>query len=207
MEKKLIDKSCAAFSAELASPAPVPGGGGAAALLGALSAALCAMAATLSRSRAKEPAVAALQRIAERAEALRLRGLALIDADAEAFLPLSRAYSMPKDTPGRAETLRRLSLEAAGTPLAMLRLCDEIAQLLEELLENASSLLLSDVGCAASICRAAAECAAMNVWVNTRGYRDDPEARAVERETDELYEGLMRRTEAAANLVRERLKS
>lgn len=207
MNEKLIEKSCAVFSAELASPAPVPGGGGAAALLGALSAALCAMAATLSRSRAKEPAAEALEQIAARAEALRLQGLALIDADAEAFLPLSRAYSLPKDAPGRADTLRRLSMEAAGTPLAMLRLCGETAELLEELMEKASSLLLSDVGCAASVCRAAAECAAMNVWVNTRGYRDDPEASAFERETDGLLAGILRRTEAVANTVRERLRS
>ena len=76
MEEKLSGKSCERFTSELASPAPVPGGGGVTALLGALSAALCAMAANISRARAKDPAVGeALADAAERAEK---RGIPLI---------------------------------------------------------------------------------------------------------------------------------
>ena len=206
MVGKLAEKSCAAFTAELASPAPVPGGGGVTALLGALSAALCAMTANLSCGRAKDPAVRdALAETAERAESLRQRQLALIDADAEAFAPLAQAYALPKDTPDRAEILRQLSLQAGDVPLAMLHLCADTTQLLEQLLHSASRLLLSDVGCAASVCRAAIDCAAMNVWVNTRGYREDPQARETEREVETLREDLLRRTDAGAQAVREKL--
>ena len=208
MAEKLSGKSCECFTAELASAAPVPGGGGAAALLGALSASLCAMAARLSAARAKDPLVGgALAEAGERAERLRLRQLELIDADAEAFLPLARAYVLPRETPGRAETLRQLSLKASETPLEMLRLCAEAIQLLELLLDGASSLLLSDVGCAAAVCRAAVDCAAMNVLVNTRLYRDDPQAREYERETEALQEELSRRAAAVAEAVRERMVS
>ena len=208
MEEKLRELSCERFTAELASPAPVPGGGSVAALLGALSASLCAMAANLSGARARDPAVGeALAEAAKQAEGLRLRALSLIDADAEAFLPLSRAYALPKDAPGHAETLRRLSLQAGGVPLELLRLSGDITQLLERLLNDTSRLLLSDVGCAAAVCRAAADCAAMNVLVNTRPFRDDAQAREYERETEALRGDLTRRADAVMNSVRERLMS
>ena len=206
MTEKLSEKTCDCFTSELASRAPVPGGGSVAALLGALSAALCAMAAGISGARAKEPLTGeALALAAEKADGLRLRALALIDADAEAFMPLSRAYALPGDTPGRAETLRTLSLQASETPLEMLRLCGDVVQLLELLLHRASSLLLSDVGCAAAVCRSAVDCAAMNVLVNTHMFRDDPRARDFERETDALHRELTCRAEAVAEAVRERL--
>ena len=206
MEEKLSGKSCERFTAELASPAPVPGGGGVTALLGALSAALCAMAANITRARAEDPAVGeALADAAERADKLRQRALALIDADAEAFLPLSRAYSLPKDAPGRDQTLRQLSLRATQAPLEMLRLCGDVAQLLELLLQGASALLLSDVGCAAAVCRAAVDCAAMNIFVNTRMFRDDALAREYEREAETLHRELLRRADAVADAVRESL--
>ena len=84
MTEKLSEKTCDCFTSELASRAPVPGGGSVAALLGALSAALCAMAAGISGARAKEPLTGeALALAAEKADGLRLRALALIDADAE----------------------------------------------------------------------------------------------------------------------------
>ena len=72
---------------------------------------------------------------------------------------------------------------------------------------DASALLLSDVGCAAAVCRAAVECAAMNVRVNTRTLRDDAQAREYERETETLYGELTRRADAVANSVRESLMS
>ena len=68
-------------------------------------------------------------------------------------------------------------------------------------------LLLSDVGCAAAVCRAAVDCAAMNVWVNTRLFRDDPQAREYERETEMLHRALIRCADAVADAVRERLVS
>ena len=206
MDGKLSEKSCAGFTAELASAAPVPGGGGVTALLGALSASLCAMAANLSCGRAKDPAVAeALAAAAKRAESLRLRQLEMIDADAAAFAPLARAYALPKDAPNRAEILRRLSREAGNVPLEMLRLCAETTSLLEQLLDSASRMLLSDVGCAAAACRAAVDCAAINVWVNTRGYREDPQAQEQEHEVKALRTELLRRVDAVTQAVMAKL--
>lgn len=169
------------FTEALASTAPTPGGGGAAALMGALAASLGRMASQLSVGKKTETERAErLREIAERCETLRRSFLEQIDADEAAFLPLSRAYRLPKETPERAETLRRASLDACAAAEEMLRLCARTASLLTRLREQVSPLLLSDVGCAAAACRAALLCAAMNVYVNTRGYPEDEGAQRLD---------------------------
>lgn len=203
----LIENSCADFAEALASDAPVPGGGGAAALVGALSSALGAMAARLSlRRRKTETEQALLETDVRRADALRQRLLALIDGDAAGFEPLSRAYALPKEDPQRGEKLRSASLTACAAPMEMLRCCGETAELLAALRERVSPLLLSDVGCAAALCRGALESAAMNVWVNTRGLKDDGDARALNAETRQILDRALPLTEAVTAAVRERLE-
>ncbi|MBR3474728.1 MAG: cyclodeaminase/cyclohydrolase family protein [Oscillospiraceae bacterium] len=204
----LIENSCAGFAAALASDAPVPGGGGAAALAGALAAALGAMAARLSVRRKKtEEERAALGEDIQSADGLRLRLLTLIDRDAAGFEPLSRAYSLPKEDPERGEKLRAASLAACEAPMEMLRCCGQTAELLTALRERVSPLLLSDVGCAAALCRGALESAAMNVWVNTRSSKEDPEARALNAETRRILDRALPLTEGVTAAVRERLET
>ena len=169
-----MDESLLTFTEALASSAPTPGGGGAAALMGSLAASLGAMAARLSAGKkvCAENA-GALDGITADCEALRLDFLRQIDADAAAFLPLAAAYRIPREEPNRAETLRRASLDACAAAAEMLHLCTRTAELLTRLKAMASRLLLSDVGCAAAACRAALLCAAYNVFVNTRAYPED----------------------------------
>ena len=172
-----MDESLLTFTEALASSAPTPGGGGAAALMGSLAASLGAMAARLSAGKkACAENAAALDGITADCEALRLDFLRQIDADAAAFLPLAAAYRIPREEPNRAETLRRASLDACAAAAEMLHLCTRTAELLTRLKAMASRLMLSDVGCAAAACRAALLCAAYNVFVNTRAYPEDAEA-------------------------------
>lgn len=192
MDEKLSCLRAPDFAARLASKDAVPGGGGAAALGGALGAALGAMAARLSeRGREQE-----LSPLIERADALRERLLSLIDADAEGFAPLAAAYAIPKDAPGRRETLEAATLTALEAPTEMLRRCAETVALLEELLPKCKKLLLSDVGCAAALARGALRAAALNVFVNTRTL--SPELRAP-RESE--AEGILREFENRADAV------
>ena len=179
---ELTERSLSAFAAELSSRAPTPGGGGAAALCGALAAALAAMAARLSESADKP----SLPRLIERADAQRQELLSLIDRDAEGFAPLSAAYRIPKETPGRREMIRVSTLLACRAPLDMLRNAAETAALLNELQPLCKALLLSDLGCSALLCRAAMECAAMNLFVNTRALPDEDEARVMAAEAEAL---------------------
>lgn len=202
----LASKSCVDFAAALASAEPVPGGGGAAALTGALAASLGAMAGRLSAARKKAEAEReALDARVQIADALRQRLLSLIDWDALLFVPLQRAYSIPKDAPGRAETLRKASLDACEAPLQMLGCLSEVSQLLEELLERVSPLLLSDVGCAAALCHGALQAAAMNVWVNTHSLGEDPQAAAMNIEVRRLLTEALPRAERVVAAVEEKL--
>ena len=97
---ELTKSSCEGFLESLASKAPVPGGGGAAALVGAAGVALGNMVGSLTVGKKKYAAVEAdLRTLNARAEVLRRRLEALVQADAEAFLPLAAAYGLPKETP------------------------------------------------------------------------------------------------------------
>ena len=202
MNESLTEKSCMDFCAALASSAPVPGGGGAAALAGALAAALCAMVGRLTASK---PAFAdragELNGLIARADALRGALLRLIDADAEGFAPLSKAYAIPKDEPGRAETLRRATLAACKAPAEMMEALADCTALLETLLQHCSRLMLSDVGCAAALCAGALEAAAMNVFVNTKSLKGDPEAEAVALRASRLLDDCLPGARAVSSQV------
>ena len=184
---KLVNESCEKFSQLLASKSPVPGGGGAAAIVGALSAALCSMAGNFTLGKKKYADVEEdIKIILEKAENLRLRLLELVDEDAEAFEPLSKAYSINKEDHGRDEILEQALLNACKAPLKMIESCSEIVILLEEMLMKGSRLLISDTGCGALLCKAAMESAALNVFVNTSLMKDRDEASNIEARTDEI---------------------
>ena len=185
------------FSEDLFSRAPTPGGGCAAALTGALSVSLGAMAANLTVGKKKYASVEdRLRGAIASCDELRRRFLELIDEDAAAFEPLSRAYSLPKDAENYAARLREATLSASRPPLKMMRTCAECIELLEELSSCCSPLVISDVACGASLAGAALASAALNVFVNTRTLRGDAEADAMEEEGKRLLSVYRPRAEA-----------
>jgi formiminotetrahydrofolate cyclodeaminase len=205
--EKLTEKSCAAFTEALAARTPVPGGGGAAAVAGALSAALCAMAGSYTVGKKQYAAVERdVQGMLQKCQALRLEFLALAEADAEAFAPLAAAYAIPKDDPTHDAALEKAGKNACAAPLALVRRCGETVELLEEMLEKGSAMLLSDVGCGALLCRAAMESAALNVFVNTAGLKDHAWAQELEAETDGLLRRAVPRAEKIAQAVAGRIR-
>ena len=200
--KKLTDLSCTAFAEVLASKAPVPGGGGAAALAGALGVALCSMVGNFTTGKKKYAAYEEdVQRMLAEGETLRARLLELVEADAAAFEPLSRAYAIPKEDPTRDSVLEEAALNACKAPMEMVSCCGEALLLLEEMLEKGSRLLLSDVGCGALLCKAAMESAAMNVFVNTGSLQDRAVAVGMERQVDEMLEKYLPMAERIAASV------
>ncbi len=184
---KFIQESCEKFSELLAAKVSTPGGGGAAALTGALSAALCSMVGNFTLGKKKYADVEDdIKIILDKAEKLRLRFLELVDEDAQAFEPLSQAYAIAKDNPERDKILEQALLNACKAPLKMLEQCAEVIKLLEEMFAKGSRLLISDVGCGASLCNAAMESAALNIFVNTSLLKDRNNAAELEAQTDKI---------------------
>jgi len=205
--ERLTQRSCAEFAELLAARTSVPGGGGAAALAGALGTALCSMAGNFTAGKKKyAEAEADISAILAKAEALRLRLLELADEDAAAFAPLAAAYAIPKDDPARAGALESAALAACAAPLETAERCGEALGLLEEMLEKGSAMLVSDVGCGALLCRAALESAAMNVYVNTRLLRDRERAAGIEARVDRLAAASAARAGEIVRSVTERLR-
>lgn len=185
MNKKLAEISCADFAEVLSSKEPVPGGGGVAALVGALGAALCSMVGNLTVGRIKYAAYEeSVKRMLSEGETIRKRLLELIDEDAKAFEPLSKAYAIPKDDPKRQDILETATARACTAPIEIMRQICQAIDLLEEMLEKGSVTLVSDVGCGALCCKAALRSAALNIYINTGSLTDRDKARALDVETD-----------------------
>lgn len=182
-------QTCGGFLDALASRAPVPGGGGASALAGALGAALCTMVGNYTVGKKKYAGVEGdVKNLMTRAEDLRARLLALVDADAAAFEPLSRAYAIPKDDPDREQVMEECLRNAAAPPMEILRLSCEVIDLHSETLEKGSVMMLSDVGTGVVLCWSALCGAALNVKVNTGSMTDRAYAQAMNDEVDALME-------------------
>lgn len=161
------------FLEKLASNSPVPGGGSASALAGALGIALGNMVGALTAGKKKYAGVEAeIAAANEKAYALRDAFLALAEEDAEAFEPLAAAYSIPRDDPGRDAVMENALRAAAEVPLQIMEKCCEAIELAAVYAEKGSVIAVSDAGCAAAMCRAALESAALNVYINTKSMQD-----------------------------------
>jgi methenyltetrahydrofolate cyclohydrolase len=173
---------------DLASSKPAPGGGSAAALVGATGAALGSMVANFTVGKEKfaaveEPAQAALLA----AEKLRGELSALIQADVEAYSKYAAATGLPKasdeEKARRAGAIQTAMKAAAGVPMEVCRKCREVLGVCQDLLEIGNPNLVSDVGCAAELAFAALRAALLNVEVN-HAFIKDPEFVAAQQ--DEL---------------------
>lgn len=183
------DMSLENFAKALASDAPAPGGGGASAAAAALGAALAGMVCSFTVGKKKYAAVENdIRAIQTEAEMLREKLLALVQADADAFEPLSRAYAMEKNDPARDEVMEKCLHAAAEVPMEILRLSCRAIELHEQLLEKGSAMLVSDVGTGAVLCWSAMYGAALNVRVNTKLMKDGAYASALNTEAAELME-------------------
>ncbi len=150
---ELAELTVRGFTEEIASASPAPGGGSAAALAGAVGAALTAMVSGLTLGRKKYEAVQELAlRAQAQADALRKRLLAAMEQDTQTFLQVSAAYAMPKQTPeekqARSSAIEQGLKACTQPPLAVMQLCAEGLELLESLLGKTNATAASDFGVA-----------------------------------------------------------
>jgi len=202
MSDSMMKKTCEQFADVLAAKESVPGGGGAAAYVGALGVALGNMVGNFTKGKKKYAEYEEdVQRMLIAGDAIRARLLALVDEDAAAFFPLSQAYAIPKEDPTRTEVLEKCTKDALQGPFEMMKEITKAIKLLEEMNVKGSRMLISDVGCGAALCRAALEAAAMNVFINTKSLTDRAYAEEIEAQCDEMLEKYIPRAEAVAKEV------
>ena len=182
----MLDKSVTEFTELLASKAAVPGGGGASALVGAIGIALGDMVGELTVGKKKYADVEEdVKALMARAQDLRVRLLACVNKDAEAFEPLSKAYGIPKDDPSRDEIMEKCLRDAAAAPLEILDLCCEAIELQREFADKGSVLAISDAATGVVFCWSAMYGAAVNVKVNTKSMKDREYAAGINAHVDE----------------------
>ena len=182
-----ITVSCTEFVDALASKAPVPGGGGASALVGAVGTALGSMVGNLTVGKKKYADVEAdILAIMDKAAALQKELLRLVDEDAVVFEPLSKAYGIPKDDPNREKIMEEALKTACSVPMDIMRACTKAIELHEELAAKGSALALSDVGVGVVFCKSALMGASLNVFINTKSMTDKTYAAGIETEADAL---------------------
>lgn len=175
---KLSQCTCEDFAAKLASKEPVPGGGGVAALAGSLGAALASMVANYSIGKKKFLGMEAKhQEIIDKSCDLMNKLMALIDEDAENFAPLSEAYGMPSATEEekaeKEKVLQQCLLVAASGPVKMVEYVYDAIKIQEELVDISTKIIISDVGCAVQMLKAALYSANLNVIVNMNSIKDE----------------------------------
>ena len=166
-------KSCREFVEVLASNAPVPGGGGAAALVGALGTALGNMVGSLTVGKKKYADVEAeIIALKAKCDALQKDLLDQVPADAVGFEPLAKAYGIPKDNPDRDRILEEATIVSCQVPMKIMELCCESIEAISVFAAKGSRLAVSDAGCGAVCCKAALQSASLNVFINTKSLKN-----------------------------------
>ena len=172
------DQSIQQFLDGLASQSPTPGGGGAAAVMGAMGAALVSMVCNLTLGKTQYAAVEEEMKAAlEQAENLRARLTDMIRADAEVFDQVMAAYGLPKGTDeerqARAEAIQAALKIATEVPLACAKACSEVVELSRVVAEKGNKNVVSDAGVAVLAGHAGLKSAALNVYVNVGAIKDE----------------------------------
>ena len=190
---KLVELTLTEYLATVASDAPAPGGGSAAALCGAQGAGLAAMVAKLTLGKKKYPDDQTLcARAAVEAEALAQTLETQIDCDTEAYNRIATAFRLPKETDdekaARQKAVADATLVAAEVPFDTLRMANEALLLVSALVGHSNANCASDLGVAALNLVACARGAWMNVMINVSGVADEARALYLKKEGKRLLE-------------------
>ncbi len=207
----MLNKSCSDFLEVLASKAPVPGGGGAAAIGGAVGMALSNMVGNLTVGKKK------YAEVEDEVKALIAKGdqvitdlKALVDKDAEVFEPLSKAYGLPKDTPEqlayKEEVMEKCSKDACGVPLEIMRKSYEGIKIHEHMGQIGTMLAISDVGCGVVFLKSALISGMLNVVINLNTIKDQEYVSKTRAEMNRLLTDGSNIADATLDLVLSKLK-
>jgi methenyltetrahydrofolate cyclohydrolase len=208
----ITESSIDTFLAQLASSDPTPGGGSAAAIMGAMGAALVSMVCNVSFGKkgyeAVQDELAAVQAECER---LRLRLMAMVAEDVAAFDALMAAYKLTKSSDAekalRADAIQASLRRATEVPLDCARVCVEVIALAGRAAELGYRGVISDAGVGVMAAAAAARSAALNVFINAPSLKDRQFAEAALQETEQLLKVCAGEGEAVYARVRRKVAS
>ena len=204
------DRTIRGFLQDLASSAPTPGGGTAAAVAGAMGASLAEMVTALTLAREKYAAAhEAMRPIASAAAAAREELLRLAREDAEAYDAVVAARRLPKETESeksaREERVSAAVRRAAEVPLRTARAAAGLLELMPELAEKGNPNAASDSGAAALLLQGAVQAALLNVAINLSGISDRDLAQEMRREGEALQIDSERLRDRILQIVRRNL--
>ena len=192
----------------LSSKEPVPGGGGASALAGALGNALGQMVANLTIGKKKYALVEdEIKELAERMKGTQGQFTALADQDAKVFAPLAKCYSLPSGTEEekayKAEVMEARLLDASLVPMEIMEKASEMLEIMDILADKGSRMAVSDVGVGVQFIRTALLGAVMNVYINTKSMKNREKAEEMNEKAERL---IKEGTEAADRIYQKVLE-
>lgn len=210
MSQEIKDQSVQSFLDALASQASTPGGGSAAAILGAMGAALVSMVCNLTIGKKNYEAVSGpLSAVLAEAESLRGRLTDMVKDDIRVFDGVMAAYGLPKDTEeqkaARVEAIQHALKDATDVPLACARVCREVIALSKSAADMGNTNVISDAGVAVLAAQAALRSAALNVYINAGVIKDKGFVQARLNELESLLAGQAELTEQVYATVKAKL--
>jgi len=199
--RRYAEESLSGYLDDLAAKLPAPGGGSAAALLGAIGAALVSMVAnfTIGKDAYKE-VEEYIRKILEESEALRDRLIQLVDEDVSAYEKVSKAFKLPKGPEREREVENALKV-----PSEVLEKSFKVLELASELAEKGNPNLITDVGIAALSALAAMKSAALNIEINLKWMKDEEFSRKMRDSYQPLLERGAKMEEETLRKVEEKL--
>ena len=192
----------------LSSKEPVPGGGGASALAGALGNALGQMVSNLTIGKKKYALVEdEIKELAERMKGIQGQFTQLADQDAKVFAPLAKCYSLPSGTEEekayKAEVMEARLLDASLVPMEIMEKAWEMLEIMDILADKGSRMAVSDVGVGVQFIRTALLGAVMNVYINTKSMKNREKAEEMNEKAERL---IKEGTEAADRIYQKVLE-
>ena len=206
------NSSLVTFLDDLASERPTPGGGGAAAVSGAIGAALVSMVANLTIGKKNYEAVREdLEAVNAKAELLRAELIRAIDEDVVAFNSVMGAYGLPRATDEekakRAASIQAAFKDATLAPLRAVKACFDVIRLSAAAAEKGNLNVISDAGVAVLSANAGLRSAALNVFINAKAIKDRDFAEKQIAEVNALLAQAAEMTESVYQTVRTKIGS
>lgn len=189
----MLDKKATEFLEDLSSAAPFPGGGGAAAVTGALAASLGLMVANLTVGKKKYEAVEReIQNVKKELIELRDGLVRLTDEDAIGFEPLAKAYRLPKETEEqrvlKEQVMEEALYKACLVPVQIMETSLKVMKCLRVVGEKGSVMAVSDAGGGVVLAHAALKGAALNIFINTKSMKNRALAEELNQKADAMIE-------------------